>query len=51
MIVNALLKKRVPALVTELCEDSHNSVTVSVIEAIGRRIREMDEELKRSDAP
>ncbi|MBQ9347747.1 MAG: DNA (cytosine-5-)-methyltransferase [Oscillibacter sp.] len=27
-----------------------NSVTVNVIEAIGRRIREMDEELKRSDA-
>ena len=26
-----------------------NSVTVNVIEAIGRRIREMDEELKRSD--
>ena len=27
-----------------------NSVTVSVIEAIGRRIREVDEELKREDA-
>ena len=27
-----------------------NSVTVTVIEAIGRKIREMDEELKRSDA-
>ncbi|MBP5718050.1 MAG: DNA cytosine methyltransferase, partial [Abditibacteriota bacterium] len=27
-----------------------NSVTVNVIEAIGRRIREMDGELKRSDA-
>ena len=27
-----------------------NSVTVNVIEAIGRRIREVDEELKREDA-
>lgn len=35
---------------TELCEASHNSVTVNVIEAIGRRIRAVDEQLRREDA-
>lgn len=35
---------------TELCEASHNSVTVNVIEAIGRRIREVDEQLRKEDA-
>ena len=39
--------------VTSDCQaykQSGNSVTVNVIEAIGRRIREVDEELKREDA-
>ena len=35
---------------TELCEASHNSVTVNVIEAIGRRIRAVDEQLWKEDA-
>jgi len=34
---------------TLLCGAPHNSVTVNVIEAIGRRIREVDEELRRED--
>ena len=34
---------------TELCGAPHNSVTVNVIEAIGRRIRAVDEELRRED--
>ena len=35
---------------TELCEASHNSVTVNVIEAIGRRIRAVDEQLRKEAA-
>ena len=35
---------------TELCGAPHNSVTVTVIEAIGRRIRAVDEELRKEDA-
>lgn len=35
---------------TELCEASHNSVTVNVIEAIGRRIRAVDEQLRTEDS-
>jgi hypothetical protein len=35
---------------TELCGAPHNSVTVNVIEAIGRRIRAVDEQLRREDA-
>lgn len=34
---------------TELCGAPHNSVTVNVIEAIGRRIRAVDEELREED--
>ena len=34
---------------TELCEASHNSVTVNVIEAIGHRIRAVDEGLRKED--
>jgi len=33
-----------------LCEAQHNSVTVHVIEAIARRIREVDAELKAGAA-
>ena len=35
---------------TLLCGAPHNSVTVNVIEAIGRRIRAVDEELKGAAA-
>ena len=35
---------------TLLCGAPHNSVTVNVIEAIGRRIRAVDEELRKEDA-
>ena len=31
----------------ELCGAPHNSVTVNVIEAIGRRIRAVDDELQK----
>ena len=33
-----------------LCEAQHNSVTANVIEAIGRRIREVNAELKAGAA-
>ena len=35
---------------TELCGAPHNSVTVNVIEAIGRRIRAVDQELQKEKA-
>lgn len=35
---------------TVLCGAPHNSVTVNVIEAIGRRIRAVDDELRKEKA-
>ena len=35
---------------TELCGAPHNSVTVTVIEAIGRQIQAVDEQLRKEDA-